>query len=563
MTSELLQTIRSDFFRQYLQDLLLEICRIDTTPDPDIAVMHQRESAVFDILERELRGLSFPHARLERRLVNPQISSHPAYSQLHFTKTAQRPEGLTPQEAYAQRANLLFLIDGSGESVEGGGLAVNAHIDVVAPFVPPRLEDGIIYGRGACDDKGSIVAMVGALKAIAEHLQPSGRRLRRHLTNMFVIEEETGGNGSLSLALDHQLKQRYDSMLVLECCDCRLHPANRGAVWYRFDVCMPGVSQFEMAAFVIEQLEKEGRAIRAESRHALFPQRPVQTCHGMIDHVGEHPSRICGRVAFRIDVDGPPSDQAEELVRDCLESALAEYIGLYGDKTKVPDPTTGQPKVDHHYDLHRDQGGWQIVVHGSTGHMGAILENDGAITKMATMVRALLLSKARLEKQVGAPVVLELAGREQQEYLRLEGGQGFVPTHPIEEIMSRLLKAAQRGAEVYLSQIGQPGDGGQAVKGSYEKLHNAAYDGDPQSPAMQRALAAAEECGMLQDEGPVMGWTVSCDARLFASEYPGMPVITAGAGKLNYAHSDDEQLSVDDLVKSVEFLALYILKVAG
>ena len=28
------------------------------------------------------------------------------------------------------------------------------------------------------------------------------------------------------------------------------------------------------------------------------------------------------------------------------------------------------------------------------------------------------------------------------------------------------------------------------------------------------------------------GWEVSCDARLFAGEYPGCPVITFGAGQL-------------------------------
>ena len=43
------------------------------------------------------------------------------------------------------------------------------------------------------------------------------------------------------------------------------------------------------------------------------------------------------------------------LLRDCVESALGEYIGVYGDKTKVIDATTGKPKVDHHYDLAPDK----------------------------------------------------------------------------------------------------------------------------------------------------------------------------------------------------------------
>lgn len=563
MNTELLDRIRAESFRRDLQNLLVELCAIDTTPNADISVMRQRESAAFDVLERELKGMGLANARMERRAINPGISRHPAYSQLHFTKTDARPDGLTPQEAYADRSNLLFFAGGSRQQDTGADLAVNAHVDVIAPYFPPRIDGNTVYGRGACDDKGNVVALIGALKAVAGFLNDNSIQLNRHLTGMFVIEEETGGNGSLSLALDRELRQRYDTVLVLECCENRLHPANRGAVWYRLDLNKPGISTFEMAAFVIEQLEKEGRAIRAESLHALFPQRPVQTCHGMIDHYGEHPSRICGHVAFRIDFPEPPDARTEDLIQDCLESGLAEYIGLYGDKAKVLDPATGRPKLDRHCGFQREGNGFLVDVYGCTGHMGAILENDGAITKTAALVRALVLSRAKLETLAGSPPTLELAGRRDPDVLKLEGGQGFVPTHAIDEVMDRILRAAQRGAETYLNFMGQPGPGSDVVRGSYDKLHNAAYDGDPDSPAMGHAIWASRECGSRQEDEPVVGWTVSCDARLFATEYPELPVITTGAGKLVHAHSDIEQLDMDDLVKSVEFLALYILRHTG
>src|SRR5690606_3625699 len=114
----------------------------------------------------------------------------------------------------------------------------------------------IIHGRGACDDKGNIVAMLGALKLLAEHLEVTGRRLNRHLTGMIVIDEEMGGNGSLSLAIDRTLKQRYDSLLVLECADSGLYPGNRGCVWYKIEGQLPGVDLFEAACFIIEALER-------------------------------------------------------------------------------------------------------------------------------------------------------------------------------------------------------------------------------------------------------------------------------------------------------------------
>src|ERR1700722_11141774 len=129
-----------------------------------------------------------------------------------------------------------------------------------------------------------------------------------------------------------------------------------------------------MSSFVIEEMEKEGAAIRAESRHKLFPQRPVQTCHGIIGPFGEHPSRICGEVSFKIQFGRKPDETTETLERDCLDSGLAAYAGLYGDKTKVIDPATGKPMVARHYDLRRDQNGFAVNVHGATGHMGAIRE---------------------------------------------------------------------------------------------------------------------------------------------------------------------------------------------
>ncbi|MBN2449299.1 MAG: M20/M25/M40 family metallo-hydrolase, partial [Lentisphaeria bacterium] len=430
------------------------------------------------------------------------------------------------------------------------------------PFLPPRREGNVIHGRGSCDDKGSVVAILMALKMLDEALRHTGRRLRRNLVAMVVIEEETGGNGSLSLALDRQLRERYGSLLVLECTDNDIHPANRGAVWYRAELACPGVSLLEMAAFVIEQLEQEGNAIRAESRHELFPQRPVQTCHGILGHFGEHPSRICGEISFDVVLDGRADGAVELCLRDCIDAALAEYTAAYGDKTAVRDPATGSAKVDHHYDLVRTAQGFRCDVHGSTGHMGSIRDNDGAITKMAAFVRALVRSRTRIEALGGGAMALHLAGQRCSGSLVLEGGQGFVPTHGIEEIMERVRQAARAGAAAYLRRAGRADDPDTVVRVTYDKLHNAAFDGDPDSPAMRDAVAAAKAVGIWRDR-PITGWTVSCDARLFANEYPGMPVLTCGAGQLAHAHADSEHIDLDELLDSAAFLGVYLLRRAG
>jgi acetylornithine deacetylase/succinyl-diaminopimelate desuccinylase-like protein len=570
---EIFARTRTPEFEQYVRELLVGLCRLDTTPSPDVKRMQAAEDGCFRILERELGGLGFPGARLERRPINPAIQTHPSYSLLHFTKTPQRPQGLSPEEAYANRANLLYVVPGVGSGSGGQSVAVNAHLDVVAPYFPPRVKAGIVFGRGACDDKGPAVSLIAALKVLAEAMPNAGLKWNRNMVAMLVVEEETGGNGSLSLAIDRNLKQLYDSILVCECTDLKFYPANRGAVWYRADLKAPeGVSAFEMFAFINGEMETEGAAIRAESRHPLFPQRPVQTCHGIIGPFGEHPSRICGEVSFNVQFDLTPGEQAELLVRDCLEAGLDGYIGLYGDKAKVTDPATGKPMVARHFDFRREGDGFRVDVHGATGHMGAIRDRDGAITKMAHLVRSLAASKAKLEAAAGSPVHLELAPHPQADAqsrithhasrITLEGGQGFVPTHGINEVMDRLRRAAQRGAENYLRRIGRPERGEEVVTVAYEKLHNVAFDGDPDSPSVRNAIAASKACGLWKNE-PVLGWTVSCDARLFATEYPGMQVLTFGPGQLAFAHSDQEQIELEEIRAAAEFLAVFLLKQTG
>ncbi len=97
---------------------------------------------------------------------------------------------------------------------------------------------------------------------------------------------------------------------------------------------------------------------------------------------------------------------------------------------------------------------------------------------------------------------------------------------------------------------------------AYEKLHNDAFDGDPNSRGVKNAIDAARACGLWRNE-PVLGWTVSCDARLFAAEYPGMEVLTFGPGQLVHAHSDQEQIALEEIRRATEFLAVFLLLQTG
>jgi acetylornithine deacetylase/succinyl-diaminopimelate desuccinylase-like protein len=560
---EFARLARTQGFRRYLQNLLWELCAIDTTPKADVRAAAREESRVFDVIEREIAACGFNHAELVRRPIDPRIADHAFFSPPYYTQTPGTPAGLDVRQCYCGRSNLVFAVDGEQRTDSGVNQAINVHVDVVAPYAAPSLEGDSVWGRGTCDDKGNVVALLGALKLLSAHLEQQGGRLNRHLTAMFVIDEETGGNGSLSCAIDPALKKRYDSLLVLECTGGHLHPGNRGCVWYQVAGELPGVDLFEAASFIVAELELEGRAIKAESDHALFSHRPVQTCHGIIGNSGTHPSRVNADVSFRIDFDrGGDGTKAVGLIRDAMENGLCEYVGLYGDRTQVTKPADGKPLLERHYELSTDDRGLAVRVWGLSGHMGSIQDCDGAITKMAAMVRALVRSRTALERAAGSPLGLNLEGWPDAQRLHMEGGQGFLPTHSLDEVERRLREAVWRGVRYYFGLIGCKADATKVVRVRYDKLRNAAFAREPNSPDVLNAVKAAKAAG-LWNSAPIRGWDASCDARIFACEYPTMPVITAGAGALEYAHSDRERIDISDVARVAEFLTHFILRQTG
>jgi acetylornithine deacetylase len=70
-------------------------------------------------------------------------------------------------------------------------VVLSTHYDCVPPFFPCRVEDGRLYGRGACDAKGILAAQVAA----AERLRARGER---RIGLLFVVGEERGSDGAIA-----------------------------------------------------------------------------------------------------------------------------------------------------------------------------------------------------------------------------------------------------------------------------------------------------------------------------------------------------------------------------
>lgn len=394
-------------------DLLCSLIRVPS-------VSGSEEAAV------RLLADALQHGSLDPALrpIPEAIRDHPEYS--------FREANLT----YAGRHNLAVHRKGRG----GGGrsLILQTHLDVVPAddwpgAFEPEIRDGIVWGRGACDCKGQAVLAWLVLMA----LEDAGVALRGDLQAQFVVEEEIGGNGALAMILGGS---RADGVVVLEATGGDVHPANRGAIWFRIvlqgqAVHMgrkhEGVDAISMAAGVVQSLEKYERSLIERSRgQELFAHytHPVQVNVGIISG-GKWPSMVAESCTLEGGVGFLPNTSMETIKRE-LAALLAEH----------PDP-----RVRERHTL------------------------------------------------------------------------------------------------------------------DFPKLHNDAYALDPGHPLPVALAAAAREAGL---PGRILGWNVSCDARLYA-HLGGMPTVVFGPGDVVNAHSAHEQISLEEMRQAALALGEFVMEWCG
>jgi succinyl-diaminopimelate desuccinylase len=116
-------------------------------------------------------------------------------------------------------------------------LYFHGHYDVVPAQSPeqfqPSRKEHFLFGRGSCDMKGGIVAMLYAIRA----LQECGTALDGRIVLTLVPDEETGGRrGSASLAQQGVLGKDGVGMLTAEPTSGVVWNANRGAITLRVQV---------------------------------------------------------------------------------------------------------------------------------------------------------------------------------------------------------------------------------------------------------------------------------------------------------------------------------------
>ena len=200
------------------------------------------------------------------------------------------------------------------------------HLDTVgaddSQFVPRR-KNGRLYGRGACDTKGSVAAMLTALCELAD---ANSRPNETEIVFAGLIDEENAQAGSRALTAGGF---KADLAIVGEPTRLQVVTAHKGSLWLQLETrgkaahgATPQLGQnaiHEMAR-IVEVLETGYAARLRKQRHPLLGTGTVSV--GMISG-GTQPNIVPDRCAITIDRRTLPGE-TEAGVRREISAGLRE-----------------------------------------------------------------------------------------------------------------------------------------------------------------------------------------------------------------------------------------------
>ncbi len=234
-----------------------------------------------------------------------------------------------------QRANILARIDGRTSPEAGGKLLIfEAHQDTVPvdgmtidPFAA-EVRDGRLYGRGACDIKGGMAAMLTAFARLAERRG----ELNATVVMACTVNEELGYTGAKLLARQwseggSQLVPRApDAIVVAEPTLLNVVVAHKGLVRWRCRTrgraahsSQPQLGEnaiFKMAQVLmaLEEYQKEVAPTRGEHPLLGRPSLSVGTIAG-----GVSVNTVPDACVIEIDRRMLPSENPDEVYRHVVE----------------------------------------------------------------------------------------------------------------------------------------------------------------------------------------------------------------------------------------------------
>jgi acetylornithine deacetylase len=266
------------------------------------------------------------------------------------------------------RLSLPVVIGRAGRASSGRRVILSGHLDVVPPGDPATwsvdpwaadIRGGRLYGRGACDMKGGVAAILAAVRA----LRAAGDldRLTGELLVVLVPSEEDGGQGTLAAI---RSGATGDMAVITEPSRLDVVVAHAGAITFRLTV--PGraahASQRREGVSALDKLFVLTRALEADeaSRNAAETD-PLMTALGLpyptivgIVEGGEWASTVLDRVVaygrYGVRLGQSPAE-AEADLRAAIEAACAgdEFLRDHPATVEITGGRFGSARVasDH------------------------------------------------------------------------------------------------------------------------------------------------------------------------------------------------------------------------
>ena len=301
--------------RQRLIDVLCSYIRIPTvSPDEGLAQ---------EFIAKYLANAGF---EVSAEPLHPGLATHPA-----FSPCPTKSSGHIAHNVRARHRNNVPSLR---------RVLFNAHIDVV-PATPnfsrafePEVIGDVLFGRGACDTKANLVMAVEATR----FLQEVGVALRRNVSIDATVQEEVGGNGTLSTIMNGV---DADEVIVLEPTELEMFRGHRGCLSTMISISgrsvhmgsdTTGISAIEVAMDVIRALKHlETELLTRASDDPDFSKwpKPVQVNVGIIKG-GEWSGSVPEHCWIWADVGFLPSDslsQIEQKITSAITPAKTSHKG--------------------------------------------------------------------------------------------------------------------------------------------------------------------------------------------------------------------------------------------
>jgi acetylornithine deacetylase/succinyl-diaminopimelate desuccinylase-like protein len=231
------------------------------------------------------------------------------------------------QQVFPSRSNLLASLIPPGKA--RGHVILAPHLDTVGhPELPggmfqPREKNGRVYGRGACDTKGSCAAMMSALLEVAR----SGRRpSQTAVTFAGLVDEEHSQAGARALGKHY----RANFAIVGEPTRLKVVTAHKGNLWLKLETrgvaahgARPELGQnavHEMAR-IVDLLETVYSQSLLRRKHPLLG--PATISVGVISG-GTQPNIVPDHCAIQVDRRTLPGETESGVLRE-MKKFLSEH----------------------------------------------------------------------------------------------------------------------------------------------------------------------------------------------------------------------------------------------